>query len=66
MGENAKNPIISNLVKKFNLELNIISGNIEYIQEKPLGTLIVELKRYDNLSTIIDYLNNHDVRAEVL
>ena len=66
VGENAKNPIISNLVKKFDLELNIISGNIEYIQEKPLGTLIVELKRHDNLSTIIDYLNNHDVRAEVL
>ena len=66
VGENAKNPIISNLVKKFDLELNIISGNIEYIQEKPLGTLIVELKRHDNLSTIIDYLNNHDVQAEVL
>ena len=66
VGENAKNPIISNLVKKFDLELNIISGNIEYIQEKPLGTLIVELKRHDNLRTIIDYLNNHDVRAEVL
>lgn len=66
VGENAKNPIISNLVKKFDLELNIISGNIEYIQEKPLGTLIVELKSHDNLRTIIDYLNNHDVRAEVL
>jgi len=66
VGENAKNPIISNLVKKFDLELNIISGNIEYIQEKPLGTLIVELKRHDNLRTIIDYLNNHDVQAEVL
>lgn len=66
VGENAKNPIISNLVKKFDVELNIISGNIEYIQEKPLGTLIVELKNHDNLRTIIDYLNNHDVRAEVL
>ncbi len=66
VGENAKNPIVSNLIKEFDIDLNIISGNIEYIQEKPLGTLVVELKRHENLRTVIEYLNSNDVQTEVL
>lgn len=43
VGESAGQPIISDLVKKFNIEANIISGNIEYLKNKPFGTLLLEM-----------------------
>jgi D-methionine transport system ATP-binding protein len=67
VGGSANEPIISKLMKEFDIEVNILSGRIEYIQNKPLGKLTVGI---DNLSldleNIISYLETHNVKAEVL
>lgn len=36
--------LISYLSRTFNLDISIIAGNIEYIQNKPLGRLLISLK----------------------
>ena len=43
--ECAYEPIIAEISRKFGVELSIIAGNIEYINNKPLGSLVVSLRR---------------------
>lgn len=46
-GDVASKPIITHLIKKFDLNVNIIQANMEVIQEQMLGLLIVELQGKD-------------------
>ncbi|MGN1281392.1 MAG: methionine ABC transporter ATP-binding protein [Succinivibrio sp.] len=42
---NAYEPVIAEISRRFsNTDLSIIAGNIEYIQEKPLGKLLISLR----------------------
>jgi len=43
-GEKSVEPIISLANKKFDIILNILHGKIEYIQQKPIGILVVTLE----------------------
>ena len=46
--ENAYEPVISDISRRFtNTDLSIIAGNIEYIQKKPLGRLLISLRGND-------------------
>lgn len=63
----AEKPIISRLIKEFNVEINILCGKIEWIQERPIGELIVEINEKDlNLEMILDFLQKNNVEVEVL
>ncbi|SDG50278.1 D-methionine transport system ATP-binding protein [Thermoanaerobacter thermohydrosulfuricus] len=42
-GEDANKPYISQLIKQFDVEVNIIAGNIENIQNVPVGSIIVKI-----------------------
>jgi D-methionine transport system ATP-binding protein len=42
-GDSACKPVISTMARRFDVEANILFGNVDYIQKKPLGELIVEL-----------------------
>jgi len=39
----AKFPILSRLVRKYDLDINILSGTIESIQDQPVGRLLIEI-----------------------
>ncbi len=43
-GESAKQPIISNLVKRHEIEVNILHGGIDVLKTNTVGNLVVELK----------------------
>ena len=63
----AGEPIISRIIKDFDVEVNILSGTIEYIQEKPIGKLIIEAAVDGHqLIDIVDYLEKNHVNVEVL
>ena len=63
----AGEPVISRIIKQFDVEINILSGTIEYIQEKPIGKLIVEAAvNSHQLLDIVDYLEKNHVQVEVL
>jgi D-methionine transport system ATP-binding protein len=42
-GERAEEAVISDTVKNFDVDINILHGKIEYITNKPFGILIVEI-----------------------
>lgn len=43
-GEKSVEPVISLANKKFNVILNILHGKIEYIQQKPIGMLVIAIE----------------------
>ncbi len=43
-GERSVDPIISNAIKRFNVIINILHGKIEYIQQQPIGILVVAVE----------------------
>lgn len=66
-GENTGKPIISHLVKQFQVDANILAGNIERIREATIGNLVIKLSGdVQNLSGAIRYLEKSNLRIEVL
>ena len=66
-GQITTQPIISTLVKTFDVDANILFGNIDHIQDDPYGVLVVELKG-QNGGTIkaMNYLEQLGLKVEVI
>lgn len=65
-GNHANDPVISTLVRKFDIHVSVLHGRIEYIQDQPLGLLWIQCDLGDNnLTDIIEFLQAATVRAEV-
>ncbi|GIN92604.1 methionine import ATP-binding protein MetN 2 [Siminovitchia terrae] len=66
-GDSAEEAVISETLKQFNVNANILHGQISYIQDRALGTLIIELigSRRD-VQKAIDYITKQTSRLEVL
>ncbi len=66
-GEVAGQGIISDTVKQFNVRGNFLHGSIEYIQEMPLGTFIMELQGPDeDIEKAIAYMSSQAAQVEVI
>lgn len=67
IGDSTAEPVISNLVKNFNVDVNILYGNIDQIQDTPFGMLIIEcMGAQANCEKAVDYLRKQGLRIEVL
>jgi D-methionine transport system ATP-binding protein len=66
--DSANQPVISHLVKEFNIDANILSGSIERIQDSAVGNLLLKLSgEKNNIDCAISSLKERaDVRIEVL
>ncbi|TYP49246.1 methionine ABC transporter ATP-binding protein [Thermosediminibacter litoriperuensis] len=66
-GEITAQPVISDIVRKFDVDANILYGNIDHIQGTPCGTLVVEL-RGNNGGTgeALEYLKKLGLNVEVV
>lgn len=66
-GDVAGEGIISDTIQKFNVQGNFLHGLIEYIQEKPLGIFLMELKgKDDEVERALDYMTQQAVDVEVI
>lgn len=66
-GESAEEGIIAETLKKFDVNINILHGHISYIQERPLGTLIIEINGEQwELESSISYITSRTNQLEVL
>lgn len=66
-GKESEEPIISSLIKKFSLDINILQAQIETIQETTLGYTICEFSgEKHNLTQALAYLNNTTILVEVI
>ncbi|HIU63897.1 MAG TPA: methionine ABC transporter ATP-binding protein [Candidatus Avacidaminococcus intestinavium] len=67
IGSSAGEPLISSLVKRCDVDVNILYGNIENIKDTPYGTLLVEISGTAKaLTSSMDYLKARNLRIEVI
>mgnify|MGYP006272005605 CR=1 FL=1 len=68
VGNSASKPLVSDLVHKYQIDANILYGNIDKIQGIPFGTLIIELTGdRDQIESAITFMQeNENVRIEVI
>ncbi len=60
-------PIISIVSREFNVDTSIIFGNIEIIQDSPLGGLIIIIRGEEvQINKVIAYLKENKVEVEVI
>lgn len=65
IGEDATVPLLSQVITSFNLEINVLYGHIEIIQNTPVGNLLVAMNGEPNqIQAGIHYLEEHDVKVE--
>ena len=65
-GDNASEPILSNITKKYGTEFSILHGKIEYIRDLPLGILYVYIPtNVEKISKIVNYIANNTYSVEV-
>lgn len=66
-GTGAREPLISQIVKKYHVDANILLGWIDRLQATTVGTLIVELNgTEEGISGALEYLSEKTVQHEVL
>lgn len=64
-GDKANDSLISKVTKKFNTDINILFGSIEYIQNRPIGNLYVTISGDPaDIDDTISELKKESVRIE--
>ena len=59
--------MVSQISRRFNVDLNILSGNIETIDDQPLGQLTVRFSgSREKLEAALEYLKDIKIEAEVI
>lgn len=67
LGSSAREPIVSKMIKSFNIEVNILSGNINELISTSVGHLILELFGEDKeVNSAINYLKAQNINVEVI
>lgn len=60
-------PVVASIIRKFDTDVSILFGGVDYIQDMNFGHLIVELKGERAKSeAAIDYLHNLPIGSEVI
>lgn len=67
MGESSKLPVITDLIQKFGLSVNILLADIENINDAAVGYLVCQIKGEEALvKQALDYLHSLPINIEVL
>jgi D-methionine transport system ATP-binding protein len=66
-GRSARDPIIADVARRFDVALNIVQANVDDIQGAPYGNVVVEaVGRADAVDAAIAFVRSHDLSVEVL
>ena len=67
IGDSAGEPIVSVLIKDYDTNVNILTANIENLQDTPFGTLLIEVEGDEaHLKKALDDLHERKVKDEVI
>jgi D-methionine transport system ATP-binding protein len=67
VGANSPDPFISSVIKNFDVEVAILSGNIQEINDTIIGCLVIKISGTDKaISDSIEYFNKGHVLTEVI
>lgn len=67
VGGSTGEPLISKLNADFSVQGNILFGNVEILQDTPVGTLLLMLSgNPTNIAESVQFLQNNDVRVKII
>lgn len=67
IGQSAGQPIISAMMKNYDLDVNILYGNIDRVKDTPFGNLVLELiGNTELIKEAMDFLRGKGLEMEVL
>ena len=67
IGSSANEPVIAGLIRRFNVDVNILFGNIDHLKNTPFGTLLVEVSGDDAaIQSALRYLQEIELGIEVI
>lgn len=67
IGGVAGKPIISSVIRQFNVDVNILYANLDFIKNTPFGSIIVEVTGDDaNVEAALAFLGAQGLKLEVL
>ena len=67
VGNTSEQPIITKLIKKYNVDVNIVHGNISQTAKGPYGTLIVQIDgEQNNIDEALKRLEAMEIQTEVI
>lgn len=67
IGSSAGEPIISSMIKQYEIDVNILYGNIDRVKDTPFGNLVLELiGEASLLDQSMAYLRERGLEIEVL
>lgn len=67
VGQATTEPIIANLVREFQIDINIVYGHVEILQNVPVGNLLVAVKgEREKIDQAIAYLIENEIKVESL
>lgn len=66
-GEQAKQPVLSHLIRRFDVDANILWGQLDRVQNQIIGSLVVELEgEPSNIQDALEYVQKLKISYEVL
>lgn len=67
VGEAAETPLIAQIIRKFDVEVNILQGKISQTQDGAYGSLFIHVDGDDSeVSRVVDFIKSRQVEAEVI
>ena len=67
VGDSAGEPIVRGLVKHRNVDVSIISGNIDQLKDMPYGMLLIEVSGDKaSIESALNYLDERQLKTEVI
>ena len=67
VGGSTSEPLIAKLANSFNVQGNILFGNVEILQDTPVGTLLLVLSGTpESVTRAIRYLQDNDVSVDII
>ncbi|MTV48781.1 ATP-binding cassette domain-containing protein [Heliobacillus mobilis] len=67
VGEGVNEPLISTVIRRFDVDANILFGNVDSLRDTAFGTLLIELTGEEtNILHAIEYIRSTHVRLEVI
>ena len=67
VGQTTEQPVISQIIKQFDIDVNIVQGNISHTTSGPYGTLFVHIDGNDEqVEGAIAVLTQHEIQTEVI
>lgn len=67
IGETVNYPLISDIISKYNVEVSILLGNINKMNETLIGTLVVNIiGNNEDILSAINYLKDNNLEIEVI